>query len=77
MFPGMVDGKRVQGMLTKQAGGLFELERNALGELFRREFGYDAPIVSDANVIEYLVRGERGTAVHLRAASKAEKLRMG
>lgn len=56
------DGARVQGVLTKTGADRFEVARRKLSTL--------APhvrIVSDADVIEYLARGEEITKAYIAA----------
>lgn len=45
-------GVRVQGVLTREGGRLFDTLRKRIARRFRRE------VVSDADVIEALVRGD-------------------
>lgn len=67
MFRGKDDGVRVQGILTSTGGAKFETARARLAALFRSTVGRDPGPVSDADVIEYLARGEQGTAYYLKA----------
>lgn len=75
MFPGTRGGKRVQGVITRDAGTEFERARKALAWIYKEVTGRKAPSVSDANVIESLVRGKMGTRNYLedRAQRQQEK----
>jgi hypothetical protein len=52
-------GDRVQGVLTADGSKHFEKHRKALAKLAGRK------TVSDADVIEYLARGEENTRAYL------------
>jgi hypothetical protein len=67
IFPGKVDGVRIQGVLTKQGGRAFEQSRKALAKVFQLETGRKAPAISDADVVEYLARGEAATVEAIQA----------
>lgn len=54
-------GDRVQGVITPVGSTRFELARIALAKLAGREREH----VSDADVIEYLARGEKNTRDYL------------
>jgi hypothetical protein len=56
-------GDRVNGVLTPRGSVRFELHRRKLARLV----GQDPEQVSDADVIEYMVRGEKETLAYLAA----------
>jgi len=66
MFRGKDNGVRVQGILTQTGGACFEQARTRLKALHRQVVGEPPRTVSDADVIEYLARGEKNTAGYLR-----------
>lgn len=57
---------RVQGMITKNGSIAFEQRRQQLAKLA----GWDAKKVSDADVIDYLARGEISTKLYLKGEIK-------
>jgi hypothetical protein len=57
LFRGKTGGDRVQGVLTPIGSGRFESARVRLARIAGRE----PERVSDADVIEYLARGEEDT----------------
>jgi hypothetical protein len=57
IFPDKAGGDRVQGIITPVGSTRFEHARRRLGKLAERE----VERVSDADVIEYLARGETET----------------
>lgn len=57
LFRGKKGGDRVQGVLTPAGSRRFEQARARLG----RMIGKDAEKVSDADVIEFLARGDEET----------------
>lgn len=62
IFTGKVGGDRVQGDITKEGSKAFERARKRLTAISK----WDRPNpVSDADVIEYLARGERATFAYL------------
>jgi hypothetical protein len=61
LFRDKKGGKRVQGLLTKPGGVAFERQRARIADLT----GHASP--SDADVIEWLARGEKDA---VRAMSK-------
>lgn len=61
MFRGKRGGMRVQGVLTPFGGQAFEKARKKLARLVKRT----PDKVSDADVIEYLARGEFETKLML------------
>lgn len=66
IFRGKENGQRVVGVLTAAGGEGFEICRGQLNALYRRVMGEDPTHVSDADVIEYLVFGEKHTREYLR-----------
>lgn len=56
------NGARVQGVLTRTGAERFESARRKLGQLAPH-----VKIVSDADVIEYLARGEEITKAYIAA----------
>ncbi len=65
IFRGKEDGVRVQGILTKHGGRMFEQRRRELADLHRRVTKRVPTVVSDADVIEFLAIGEDATTVYL------------
>ena len=63
IFRNKEGGDRVQGILTKAGSQRFHAARKRLAELA----GRDLELVSDADVIEYLARGDEETARYLKA----------
>lgn len=59
-------GDRVQGVITQPGSTRFEQRRAALAKLAGRE----TEDVSDADVIEYLARGEKNTRDYLKGKSE-------
>jgi len=57
LFGERAGGRRVQGILTKTGTARFDEARERLARLS----GWEAAALSDANVIEYLARGEEAT----------------
>ena len=53
---------RVQGMISKAGSIAFEQRRQQLAKLA----GWDVKKVSDADVIEYLARGEVSTKLYIK-----------
>lgn len=62
MFGPREGGERVQGVLTKTATQLFERARRRLAEIS----GWDWGRCSDADVIEFLARGEADTRAYFK-----------
>lgn len=60
------DGYRVQGVLTTEGGKEFEMNRSRLMLLYREILGRLPATVSDADVIEFLARGEDKTRRYLK-----------
>lgn len=56
-------GQRVQALISKRGGKQFELARRCLAVLAKREPKH----VSDADVVEYLARGEEETRLYIEA----------
>jgi len=59
-------GARVQGMLTKQGIVAFNLRRKELAKLMSRE----AKQITEADVIEWLARGDANTRDYLAGLTK-------
>lgn len=57
---------RVQGMITKAGKVAFEQRRQQLAKLA----GWDPKKVSDADVIDYLARGEVSTKLYIKGEIK-------
>ena len=70
IFRGKDDGVRVQGILTKTGGACFEGARARLRATYQRAVGEAPRSVSDADVIEFLARGETNTEHYLRANNR-------
>jgi hypothetical protein len=66
VFRGKVNGYRVQGVLTKNGGKQFNAAREQLSSVYKQETGRELATVSDADVIEFLARGTKGTREYLR-----------
>lgn len=62
LFRGKKGGRRIQGIVTRRGGELFEMRRRWLASLTNRK----QREVSDADVIEYLARGEKETLKYLK-----------
>lgn len=67
----MKNGKRIQGIITKEAGADFERHRKALARLYREVYGRAPVVVSDGDAVEYLARGAEKTAAYMRALKPA------
>ena len=61
MFRDKLHGEKVHALITKFGKRAFETRRQQLARLYREVMGEDAPRVSDADVIEFLARGELRT----------------
>lgn len=66
IFRDKTNGKRVQGVLTSDGGKEFEMNRGRLTLLYREILGRVPATVSDADVIEFLARGEDKTRRYLK-----------
>lgn len=76
IFEGKVDGKRVQAVITQEGGRAFEKCRGYLASVYTRimQAPVPEPGVSDADVVEFLARGEKNTVGYLRKKkAKASK----
>lgn len=58
---------RVQGVISTMGSTCFEQRRKQLAKLS----GWDAKKISDADVIEYLARGDVSTKLYLKGELKA------
>jgi hypothetical protein len=67
IFRGKDGGDRLQGVITRDGSKAFERERRRLARLYRDITGQAPTVVSDADVIEYLARGEADTRGYLEA----------
>jgi hypothetical protein len=67
IFRGKEDGVRYQGVITKAASRRFERARRDLELLVTAVRGAKPSVVSDADVIEYLARGEPETRSYLES----------
>ena len=65
VFRGKEDGVRVQGVLTRRGGQRFEGCRQELAALYMKVCGRGI-VPSDADVIEYLSRGNGETEHYLQ-----------
>lgn len=65
IFRGKANGVRVQGILTREGGKQFEAARGELAALYRAIKGVKPTVVSDADVIEFLARGQANTEAYL------------
>lgn len=73
IFPGKINGVRIQGVLTKRGARAFEQSRKALAKVYELETGRQPPRISDADVVEYLARGEAETAEQIRQSESKRK----
>lgn len=62
---GRANGKRVQGVLTAEGTTELEHHRTALALLYRQIVGRKI-VPSDANTLEFALRGERKTIAYLK-----------
>ena len=62
---GRANGKRVQGVLTEEGTRELEMHRTALGVLYRQLTGRTI-VPSDANTLEFALRGVRKTTTYLK-----------
>lgn len=67
IFGDKSDGARIQGVLTKRGGQEFEWLRQELAALYKRIVGREAAAISDADVVEWQIRGEQETVAALEA----------
>lgn len=65
VFRGKDNGVRIQGVLTKEGGKAFERQRENLARLYTRVVGHAPTSISDADVVEFLARGEGETRRYL------------
>lgn len=56
---------RVQGILSKRGYQAFEWARQQLQALYRSVMGVAPTVVSDADTIEFMARGEQDTTRYL------------
>ncbi len=66
IFRGKDGGQRVQAIITKVGGQKFEKARVRLAKLAE----WEATDVSDADVVEYLARGDAETIAYLEVNGK-------
>jgi hypothetical protein len=59
-------GDRVQGVITRRGAQAFEWKRQELAALYERIMGRAPTTVSDADVIEFMARGEKETKLYLK-----------
>jgi hypothetical protein len=76
IFRDKTHGKRVQGVLTKDGGHEFEMNRARLTLLYREILNRQPATVSDADVIEFLARGEDKTRRYLKDLRTQEAARV-
>ena len=67
------DGQRVQGIITKRGGQEFEWLRQELAALYKRVMGREAAAISDADVMEFSVRGAVEAVKALEALKKSQQ----
>jgi hypothetical protein len=67
IFRGKDGGIRVQGIITRAGGHRFEVAARRLERLYRDVVGAKPATISDADVIEYLARGDDDTRAYLEA----------
>jgi len=70
IFRGKEHGQRVQAIITKVGGQKFEAARKALRALCEGVTGSAPSVISDADVVEYLARGDVNTRKYLEGATK-------
>lgn len=75
VFRGKENGVRVQGIITKTGGQMFETQRRKLSALYAAIMRRRPATVSDADVIEYMARGDGLTALYLRKLKREEDTR--
>ena len=61
LFPNKMGGKQVHGFITRFGKRAFDRQRVQLGRLYLAVTGRRAPRISDADVIEFLARGDANT----------------
>jgi hypothetical protein len=69
MFGDLRGGRRLQGIISKQAAKEFEKVRKNLGLMASAAIEWSGP-VSDAAVIEFLTRGVTGTINYWKKGKK-------
>lgn len=67
IFRGKQGGRYVQAIITKTGGIEFQRARLRLGKLVRLVRGVMPATISDADVVEYLARGDENTRAYLEA----------
>lgn len=73
IFEGKVDGKRVQAIITQTGGRDLDKRRVILDGLYAKVM--QEPLgraVTDAEVVEFLARGEKDTIQYLKAKKAAQ-----
>lgn len=65
IFRGKANGVRYQGIVTSLGARKLEEHRARLRALYRSVKGHDPSVVSDADVIEFLARGDEDTRKYL------------
>ena len=66
MFGRRGEGVWFSGRMSDEAGRLFKVASLDLAELYRTVYGHNPASVSQADVIEYLLRGAAGTLAILK-----------
>lgn len=64
-------GDRLQGEITREGSRAFEIARVRLAKLVLEVMRYSPAVVSDADTIEFLARGEAATRRYLIAKRDA------
>lgn len=70
IFRGKEHGTRIVGIITERGATAFEMSRARLSALFANVMGEKPTHVSDADVIEYLTRGEEPTRRYLEGMKR-------
>jgi len=73
IFEGKVDGRRVQAIITQTGGRDFEKRRTILAGIYEKIMKAPLASVSDADVVEFLARGEKETVKYLKAKKAGQK----
>jgi hypothetical protein len=74
IFRGKENGVRYQGVITKIGALRFERQRARLARIYMEEMGRFAAVVSDADTIEFMARGEPDTRRYL-STQRAREIR--
>ncbi len=66
------DGQRVQAVITKTGGQEFEWLRQELGTLYKNIMGREAAAISDADVVEFSIRGKLEAVKAIKALKASQ-----